>query len=38
MKRELASKRWTYGQNYADAKTAAIEEILARATKRRFAR
>ncbi|HYT30844.1 MAG TPA: GrpB family protein [Actinomycetota bacterium] len=30
-KRELASKRWKYIQNYADAKTAVVEEIVARA-------
>ncbi|HEY7347536.1 MAG TPA: GrpB family protein [Ktedonobacterales bacterium] len=30
-KRELARKKWKYGQNYADAKTAVVEEILARA-------
>lgn len=30
-KRELAAKRWQYVQNYADAKTAVVEEILARA-------
>ena len=30
-KRELASKEWKYVQNYADAKTAVVEEILARA-------
>lgn len=30
-KRELAQKRWRYVQNYADAKTAVVEEILARA-------
>lgn len=30
-KRELARKNWKYGQNYADAKTAVVEEILARA-------
>jgi GrpB-like predicted nucleotidyltransferase (UPF0157 family) len=30
-KRELARKDWKYTQNYADAKTAVIEEILARA-------
>ena len=29
-KRELASQRWTYTQNYADAKTAVIEQIMAR--------
>lgn len=32
-KRELASKEWKYGQNYADAKTTVVEEILARAAK-----
>ena len=30
-KRELASRDWTYIQNYADAKTEVVEEILARA-------
>jgi GrpB-like predicted nucleotidyltransferase (UPF0157 family) len=30
-KLELAAKEWKYVQNYADAKTAVIEEILARA-------
>lgn len=30
-KPELARKDWTYTQNYADAKTAVIEEIIARA-------
>jgi GrpB-like predicted nucleotidyltransferase (UPF0157 family) len=30
-KRELAGREWTYVQNYADAKTAVIEEIIARA-------
>lgn len=30
-KRELACRRWKYVQHYADAKTAVIEEILARA-------
>ncbi len=30
-KRELARKDWKYTQNYADAKTAVVEEILARA-------
>lgn len=30
-KRELASRKWAYIQNYADAKTDIIEEILARA-------
>lgn len=30
-KRELARKNWKYTQNYADAKTTVVEEILARA-------
>ena len=30
-KRELAGRTWTYVQDYADAKTAVVEEILARA-------
>jgi GrpB-like predicted nucleotidyltransferase (UPF0157 family) len=30
-KRDLAARRWTYVQHYADAKTAVIEEIIARA-------
>jgi GrpB-like predicted nucleotidyltransferase (UPF0157 family) len=30
-KRELARKEWKYTQHYADAKTAVVEEILARA-------
>jgi GrpB-like predicted nucleotidyltransferase (UPF0157 family) len=30
-KRELAGRRWRFVQNYADAKSAVIEEILARA-------
>jgi GrpB-like predicted nucleotidyltransferase (UPF0157 family) len=30
-KRELAATEWKYVQNYADAKTAVVEEILARA-------
>jgi GrpB-like predicted nucleotidyltransferase (UPF0157 family) len=30
-KRELAARTWAYVQNYADAKTEVIEEILARA-------
>jgi GrpB-like predicted nucleotidyltransferase (UPF0157 family) len=30
-KRELGAQEWTYVQNYADAKTAVVEEILARA-------
>jgi len=29
-KRDLAGKTWTYVQNYADAKTAVVQEILAR--------
>jgi GrpB-like predicted nucleotidyltransferase (UPF0157 family) len=33
-KRELARRRWRYVQNYADAKTAVVEEILARAGAR----
>ena len=32
-KRELASRKWKYTQNYADAKTTVVEEILARALK-----
>ncbi len=32
-KRELASNNWKYMQNYADAKTAIVEKILARAQK-----
>jgi GrpB-like predicted nucleotidyltransferase (UPF0157 family) len=31
-KRELAARTWTYVQNYADAKTEVVEEIIARAT------
>jgi len=34
-KRELAQKEWKYVQNYADAKTAVIQEILARARSSR---
>ena len=30
-KRKLAKQNWKYGQNYADAKTAVVEEILSRA-------
>ena len=30
-KRELATRQWKYTQNYADAKTAVVEEILRRA-------
>ena len=33
-KRELAARDWKYVQNYADAKTAVIEEILGRAWTR----
>ncbi len=33
-KRDLAAKKWTFVQNYADAKTAVVEEILARAGQR----
>jgi GrpB-like predicted nucleotidyltransferase (UPF0157 family) len=33
-KRELATKEWKYVQNYADAKSAVIQEILARARAR----
>jgi GrpB-like predicted nucleotidyltransferase (UPF0157 family) len=32
-KRELAAREWKYMQNYADAKTAVVEEILLRAGK-----
>lgn len=32
-KRELAGKDWKYTQNYADAKTSVVEEILARAQR-----
>ena len=31
VKRELAARDWKYGQQYADAKTAVVREILARA-------
>ena len=34
-KRELASRRWNYVQNYADAKSAVIESIIARARAER---
>jgi GrpB-like predicted nucleotidyltransferase (UPF0157 family) len=30
-KRELAARRWKYVQHYADAKTAVVTEIMARA-------
>ena len=32
-KRELAQRTWTYTQDYADAKTEVVEEILARAMR-----
>lgn len=32
-KRALAQRDWTYTQNYADAKTAVVEEILSRARR-----
>ena len=34
-KRELASRTWEYGQNYADAKTEIVEDILTRALTER---
>jgi GrpB-like predicted nucleotidyltransferase (UPF0157 family) len=34
-KRELAAKEWKYVQQYADAKTAVVQEILARAQEAR---
>ncbi|MGI8968196.1 MAG: GrpB family protein [Chloroflexota bacterium] len=34
IKRELAKRDWKYTQNYADAKTAVVEEIMARALAR----
>ncbi|MGO8949067.1 MAG: GrpB family protein [Ktedonobacterales bacterium] len=33
-KRELACRKWKYTQNYADAKTEVVEEILARAASK----
>jgi GrpB-like predicted nucleotidyltransferase (UPF0157 family) len=33
-KRDLARREWAYVQNYADAKTAVVEEIIARASGR----
>jgi GrpB-like predicted nucleotidyltransferase (UPF0157 family) len=30
-KRELATRRWKYGQNYADAKTGVVRDIMSRA-------
>jgi GrpB-like predicted nucleotidyltransferase (UPF0157 family) len=35
IKRELAKQTWKYVQNYADAKTAVVEEIVARAAANR---
>ena len=35
-KRELARQTWKYVQNYADAKTSVVEEIVARATAARL--
>jgi hypothetical protein len=32
-KRELAARTWKYTQNYADAKSEVVEEILARARR-----
>jgi GrpB-like predicted nucleotidyltransferase (UPF0157 family) len=32
IKRDLAKREWKYVQNYADAKTAVVEEIIARAS------
>jgi GrpB-like predicted nucleotidyltransferase (UPF0157 family) len=34
-KRELAAKEWKYVQNYADAKSEVVQEILARVTEKR---
>jgi len=34
-KRELAARRWKYTQQYADAKTAVVEEIMERASRSR---
>jgi GrpB-like predicted nucleotidyltransferase (UPF0157 family) len=34
-KRELAARQWKYVQNYADAKTAVVEEIIVRAAAAR---
>jgi GrpB-like predicted nucleotidyltransferase (UPF0157 family) len=34
-KRELAARDWKYVQNYADAKTVVVHEILARARSAR---
>jgi GrpB-like predicted nucleotidyltransferase (UPF0157 family) len=35
-KRELAARKWKYTQNYADAKSEVVEEILARARRNQF--
>ncbi|MET8850570.1 GrpB family protein [Amycolatopsis sp. NPDC004625] len=35
-KRELAAKTWTYVQNYADAKTEVVEEIIGRARAEQY--
>ena len=32
-KRELAAKRWVYGQDYADAKSSVVEAIIAKAQR-----
>ncbi len=37
-KRELAAREWRFVQNYADAKTAVVESILARAAAERIER
>jgi GrpB-like predicted nucleotidyltransferase (UPF0157 family) len=37
-KRELAGRTWKFTQNYADAKTAVVEAIIARARAVRHAR
>jgi GrpB-like predicted nucleotidyltransferase (UPF0157 family) len=34
-KRALSEREWKYTQNYADAKTAVVEEILSRALAKR---
>jgi GrpB-like predicted nucleotidyltransferase (UPF0157 family) len=33
-KRDLAGRNWRFGQNYADAKSGVIQEIMARAASR----
>jgi GrpB-like predicted nucleotidyltransferase (UPF0157 family) len=35
VKQELAARRWRYVQDYADAKSEVVEEILARAAQGR---